>query len=295
MTILHQGATLQFSAENHVDIAVGTSHNLTASGPDRWLDQGNLTLPSGEKPYFLKVFARAEHPACTMGDFFSHTYEVRDGYPPATGIEGSTAVHMHDPSIRAWATGWQEPVHYGEDVDHIWRQPDKSLGLAEGTSTDAVSLGRGGQVTLRFDSGIRNGEGYDFVVFENAFSDTYLELGFVEVSTDGVHFLRFDHAYLGNKPVGSFGSVDTTRVGGLAGKYRQSYGTPFDLQTLSCRNEVRTGLVDLDDIRMVRILDVVGDGSVRDSFQHVIYDPYPGTKSAGFDLDAVGVIHPREE
>jgi len=33
----------------------------------------------------------------------------------------------------------------------------------------------------------------------------------------------------------------------------------------------------------------VGDGSNLDSLGEVIYDPYPTSGSAGFDLDAVGV------
>ena len=39
----------------------------------------------------------------------------------------------------------------------------------------------------------------------------------------------------------------------------------------------------------VRIVDVVGDGFSLDSSGGVIYDPYPTSGSAGFDLDAVGV------
>jgi len=37
----------------------------------------------------------------------------------------------------------------------------------------------------------------------------------------------------------------------------------------------------------------VGDGSCTDSFGNVIYDPHPTEGSAGFDLDAVGVLNYR--
>ena len=47
------------------------------------------------------------------------------------------------------------------------------------------------------------------------------------------------------------------------------------------------------DVRWVRLVDIVGDGSCTDSFGRVIYDPYPTEGSAGFDLDAVGVINYR--
>jgi hypothetical protein len=49
--------------------------------------------------------------------------------------------------------------------------------------------------------------------------------------------------------------------------------------------------VDLDAIRFVRIVDIVGDRSRRDSFGHPIYDPTPTMISGGFDLDGVGVLH----
>jgi len=41
----------------------------------------------------------------------------------------------------------------------------------------------------------------------------------------------------------------------------------------------------------VRTGDLVGDGSESDSFGHPIYDPHPTQTSAGFDLDAVGVLN----
>ena len=36
-----------------------------------------------------------------------------------------------------------------------------------------------------------NGNSWDFCVFENAFNDSFLELGFVEVSSNGNDFYRF--------------------------------------------------------------------------------------------------------
>jgi hypothetical protein len=49
--------------------------------------------------------------------------------------------------------------------------------------------------------------------------------------------------------------------------------------------------VDLQNIGFVRVVDMIGDGSETDSFGNPIYDPYPTTGSAGFDLDAIGVMH----
>ena len=68
------------------------------------------------------------------------------------------------------------------------------------------------------------------------------------------------------------------------------FGTPFDLHTLANKRAVLEGRVNLLEIRYIKIIDIPGDGSVLDSFGHPIYDPYPCVQSAGFDLEAVGVI-----
>ena len=209
-------------------------------------------------------------------------------YPPAAGQAGTTAVHKDNAAFIAWAADWENYLP-GEAVTSTWQTPKNALGKAEGTSSDIVSLGRGGEITLTFDQPITNGLGWDFAVFENSFSDTFLELAFVEVSSDGATFVRFDNDSLTPNPVGGFGSLDPTDIDGFAGKYRQAYGTPFDLSDLATRNEVISGAVDLSAITHVRLVDVVGDASDFDTSGHVIYDPYPTNQSAGLDLDAVGV------
>ena len=209
-------------------------------------------------------------------------------YRPAAGIEGSHAIHMDDGAFIDWADE-VEVYQVGENVDSTWQTPEKALGPAEGSSFEVVSLGAGGRITLTFDPPVSNGSGWDFAVFENGFEDTFLELGYVEVSSDGVIFVRFDNASLTPDPVPSFGAVDPTNIDGLAGKYRQGYGTPFDLEDLSGKPEVLQGDVDLSAITHIRIVDVVGDGTYLDTSGRFIYDLYPTFGSAGFDLDAVGV------
>ena len=88
-------------------------------------------------------------------------------------------------------------------------------------------------------------------------------------------------------PVSAFGSLDTTNIDGLAGKYRVGFGTPFDLADL---RGVDPSL-NVDRVTHVRIIDVVGDGSSLDSQGDPIYDPYPTVGSAGFDLDGVAALH----
>lgn len=209
-------------------------------------------------------------------------------YRPAAGVEGTHAIHMEDAALVEWADAVAQ-YQVGEDVDSTWQTPEKALGPAEGTSFEVVSLGAGGKITLAFDPPVNNGEGWDFAVFENGFEDTFLELAYVEVSSDGIVFARFDSASLTPDPVPSFGSVDPTNIDGLAGKYRQGYGTPFDLEDLAVKPEVLQGDVDLSAITHIRIIDVVGDGTYLDSSGQIIYDLYPTFGSAGFDLDAVGV------
>jgi len=198
-------------------------------------------------------------------------------YRPAAGEEGSWAIHMDDAALVAWATDWEEYLP-GPEVDPTFRDPQLAVGQAVGNSFDIVCLGRGGQITMIFDPPIQNGVGWDFAVFENSFSDSFLELAYVEASSNGVDFFPFDNDSLTPSAVSGVGAVDPTNVQGLAGKYRQAYGTPFDLAD-----------VGLATATHIRITDIVGDGTCLDTSGDVIYDPYPTFGSAGFDLDAIGV------
>lgn len=213
-------------------------------------------------------------------------------YPPAAGQPGSTAVSSGASAFIAWATGFTNYIP-GAEVSSTYRKPERALGESGGDSGDPifdiVSLGRGGSITLTFARPIKNDDGWDFAVFENSFSDSFLELAYVEVSSNGSDFIRFENDSLTRNPVGAFGAIDTTEVSGLAGKYRAGFGTPFNLGDLTSQDAVLNGTVNLSRITHVRIVDVVGDGSDRDSSGDVIYDPFPTAGSAGFDLDALGV------
>ncbi len=208
-------------------------------------------------------------------------------YAPAVGQPGSTAINMNNPIISSWATGYTSYLP-GANVSSTWQTPLKALGKAQGTSGDVVSLGTGGQITLTFNDPIANGTGADFAVFENSFNNTFLELAKVAVSSDGSNFFTFPTYSLTPSAVGAFGSIDPTNISGLAGKYRQGWGTPFDLNLLS-----GIPALDINHVSYVRLLDVVGNGSMKDTNGHPIYDPYPTTGSAGFDLDAIGVMNSR--
>jgi hypothetical protein len=214
---------------------------------------------------------------------------VAGPYPADTGI------HRDGSLFAGWATGYQN-YQVGTHVAPQWQDPTMALGKAEGDTYSIVCLGRGGRITLTFDPPIRNGAGDDFAVFENGLIEStsglpFLELAYVEVSSDGVSFVRFDNDSRTPSPLGGYSAMDPSDIDGLASKYGAGYGTPFDLEHLAAKTEVSSGTVDLNTIGYVRLIDIVGDGSCVDTSGDVIYDPHPTVNSAGFDLDAVGVIN----
>lgn len=217
----------------------------------------------------------------------------------AVGTEGCDAIAQDSSIIVGWATGCTvvrgpvdivnpdgPRVHYGTD--------NAGVGPAGVITTDAVSLGDGGTATLTFAHPIRNGAGPDFAVFENPFNDYFLELAFVEVSTDGERFVRFPATSLTQTDSQVVSYVEPSDIHNLAGKYRVGYGTPFDLAELA-----DSAGIDIDSIVFVRLVDVVGcidpQYATYDAYGHIVNDPYPTNDtqwgSGGFDITGVAVIH----
>ncbi len=217
-------------------------------------------------------------------------------FSPAAGQTGSKAIHKDDPRFVSWAKGCvviRGPMDISRQTPGLASYGDCSDVIGKAAEAGSMSLGDGGIAILSFDPPITNGPGYDFAVFENAFNDYFLELAFVEVSSDGNNFVRFPATSLTQtqQQVGTFGTLDPTKIHNLAGKFRAHYGTPFDLEELSGIH----GL-DINHISHVRIVDVVGsimeEYASRDAFGNMVNDPWPTPfPSGGFDLDAVGVIH----
>ena len=288
---IHAGAVLAFVAPPQTELEVAWEQPPTGAAPEQWRAQSSVALAELGVPAEVSVFARALGGGCETRPSFERDYSIRPAYPGPAGQPGSTAIAGDDSRFVGWATGFVEPVEYGGEVLDTWRTPELALGPAGTEATDVVSVGNGGRITLTFDPPIADGAGPDLVVFENGHNDTFLELAFVEVSSDGEHFARFDSAYLGDQPVEQYGAHDTSQFEGLAGKYRVGFGGPFDLSHLRYRPAVQEGVVDLSRITHVRIVDIIGDGDARDSFGHPIYDPTPTTSSGGFDLDAIGVLN----
>lgn len=219
-------------------------------------------------------------------------------YAPAAGQTGSTAIHYTSGSIVAWATGatitrGKQDISNASSSYATYGTSSEALGSPDGSTLTVVSLGDGGTAVVTFESPITNESGYDFAVFENSFSDTFLELAYVEVSSDGVNFFRFPaHSQTQTTTqIGGFGSVDCTYLNNLAGKYKIGYGTPFDLSDVP--NNV---LLNKNAVTHVKIIDVVGSINASyatyDSYGNKVNDPFTTPfASSGFDLDAVGVIN----
>lgn len=234
-------------------------------------------------------------------------------YAPAAGQAGSTAVAHDDSGLIAWGSSVGQVTRGPFDISDpesplvSFGNPNAaSIGPADGFSpatgeplTDpnkVVSLGDGGSITVLFNDPIANGSSWDFAIFENAFSDTFLELAFVEVF-DGDTWARFPTNSLTqtttqiDQASSINHGIDPTNIDGFAGKYRAGFGTPFDLSILT-----GTPDFDLDHVIAVRVVDVVGSidptYARKDSFNRIINDPWPTPFSTGgFDLDAIGVFH----
>lgn len=229
---------------------------------------------------------------------------VGGSYDGAAGSPGSLAVAYTDPAIAGWATGFTDLVRGFAQIDvpaygyASFGAGEYTLGAVRRETSDdvydVVALGDGGRITLTFAEPIGDGPGWDFAVFENGFAGSFLELAFVEVSSDGVNFFRFD-AYSETPTgaqIGSFGVIDPTNIRNLAGKYVGGQGTPFDLAELAGRSP----LLDIHAITHVRVVDVIGTINPTyaslDVLGRMINEPWPTPFSTGgFDLDGVAVRH----
>lgn len=214
------------------------------------------------------------------------------------GSEGCNAISADSSIVVAWATGCTVERGYRnialENALASYGEDNMAIGPVSMTDNlTVVSLGDGGVATLTFQNPITDGEGPDFAVYENSFGDYFLELAFVEVSSDGERFVRFPATSLTQTDIqiNGMGTIDPTMINNLAGKFRNGWGTPFDLSELSDS----TGL-DIHNVTHVRIVDVVGSIiPAYGTFDHegrIINDPWPtNNDKSGFDLAGVAVMH----
>ncbi len=234
------------------------------------------------------------------------TTSYTQSFAPQVGFEGNLAIHKDSIVFVDWAKdiiinrGFQDIANPNLGYTS-YGAIDNALNQANG-NPNIISLGDNGEVIVQFNFPIVNGIGADFAVFENGFLQddnsplAFLELAFIEVSTDGIEYIRFPAVSENqtNTQIGSFEFMDARYIYNFAGKYINNYGTPFDLDELI--NLSQNTSIDLNNIQYIKIIDVIGsintDDATYDSQNNIVNDPYPTAfPSGGFDLDAVGVIH----
>ncbi|WP_309396799.1 PEP-CTERM sorting domain-containing protein [Cerasicoccus maritimus] len=201
-------------------------------------------------------------------------------------------------------SGWAESVadYYitasgsGDPTNALGEYNTSLVSLGDLTAEQIANGESPGYITLQFD-GFSDGDGWDFVIYENGFSylgGLFAELAYVEVSSDGVNFARFDSISTNTEALGGgagFQAFDMTNVYNLAGKHVGGLGTSFDLSELSDDPLTIAGLLDLTNIQYVRIVDIPGSGDYLDSEGNSILDNWPTSGTGGFDLRAVGYAY----
>ncbi len=196
-----------------------------------------------------------------------------------------------DAAIVGWANA---VIDYSPapGVGASFQNPETGYGSLGDLTAEQIAAGIApGSITVGFEHAIKNGEGKDFAVFENGFisyqGGLFMELAYVEVSSNGTDFARFEAISTNIAPVsgsGGFTGWDTTNVYNLAGKNEGGWGTPFDLDELTDNALVGSGLLDLNNIQYVRLVDIPGTGDYLDSLGNPILDAHPTTGSGGYDF-----------
>jgi len=190
--------------------------------------------------------------------------------PGAAATRTASCVDAFTPGESA---GWG----MDEFPDILYGEP-RGGGLAAG-SLDVLSLGKSGEIVLGFGGNeIVDGDGVDFLVFENAFhvngdpEKIFKELGEVSVSEDGATWHAFPCRTDGPPYDGCAGwhpILASPETGISAFDPAVAGGDPFDLADLG-----------LPRARLLRIRDLSNFG---------------GGDNAGFDLDAVAIVNPARD
>ncbi|MDG2149609.1 MAG: hypothetical protein P8N09_08795 [Planctomycetota bacterium] len=182
-------------------------------------------------------------------------------------------------------------------------------------SNDVYQLGVGGQVVLELGATASDAAGTDLIIYENPFLligatnyESWAEVLTVEVSTNSFDWAAFPTSYSGSPgPFGLFEGLPMHHYRGFAGvspfaanpaegydpaDVVASGGDVFDFADLADDPLVLMGLVDLQDIRFVRLTDVVS-GTSQDSAGNTVWDCGDANFSCA-DIDAVFVKNSSE-
>lgn len=194
------------------------------------------------------------------------------GSPPALGCEAD-APASNAISCVLWFEPGPGAGHGEDDFPRIIQGEPTGIDDRH-QSLDVLSLGRGGEIAFGFGgNAIVDGEGPDFVIFENPFlfgasGAVFAEPGEVSVSEDGEAWTTFPCA------------ADVYPFTGCAGWHpvlaNADNGLPPDDPALAGGDAFDLAEVGMTRARFIRIRDVSN---------------YGGAPQAGFDLDAARIIH----
>jgi hypothetical protein len=173
-------------------------------------------------------------------------------------------------------------------------------------STAPGLVSRGGGTNYVYD-----GHGTNLAPVARGDNFVWCKPAFVDVSSDATNWARFPVTYWNTDTLFQASvpdtpdhwlSQDVTMIDGLAGKSILQYGTPFSLSALTNSSPVISGSVNLDNIRYIRLTDVIGDGSTTDQYGNLIRSPYydgaqlpalvatPDSSTDGFCLRGVAIL-----
>ena len=197
------------------------TYEYTANG-DYFALKCNCSFTSGMSSYVLQsnTWISIELNAWSNCLAQNATYTAISA-PNGSSTSGDTSAYqITDSNIVAWVKGAEVVRDSTVTNGHYY----DVIGVANTSKFVAINQGN---ATLTFDRPIKNGSGVDFVVFgyENGSNGQ----AFVEVSSNGVDFFRFD-----NK----------TKV------LQNGYGTGYDLDSLTDNT-----LLNKQNIRLIRIVD----------------------------------------
>jgi hypothetical protein len=182
-------------------------------------------------------------------------------------LDCTTPQYNHNPFIKSVVSYMPgNDAGFGqESMPDILLGPPLGGGENSG-SLDVVSLGEGGEIVLGFEIPIIDGEGADFIVFENPFVG-WLETGIVSVSDDG----EIWHSW-------------TCEAENVEDNYPGCAGvTPTLSHPANCLDATDPMVSGGDDFDLADIgLSIVQFVRIQDSG----FNP-----DNGFDLDAISIIH----
>lgn len=298
--MLPPGTAVRFSEPAEAMLLSGADAAVPAAADSRWQAAESFAAVD---PGLYSLFLRRPGETAVS----RYCFIVTDSF----GSVSQLTVKADAVPAKGWATAVIE-YRKGKDLSSF-TDPERALGgwfahrsdMVTDPVYDVVSLGNGGSLTIEWGVDVSNGPGPDFAVFENGLSanenSIFAELAFVEVSSNGIDFERFDTISKGTEPVPDGGQIAADSVYGLAGAKPLGYGTLFDLDELAGRESVIDGRLDLNRVRYLRLIDISGCGvgtagyeAAFDSFGNVIYDAFKTYGSAGFDAACTAVLNSHE-